>query len=300
MTRIYFLAMILIALSACSKNEPTPTPEIEPETETTKIPITISNSVWARVTDSAYEQGDKVGIYIVNYDGTTAGTLATSGNHATNMPFTYESSSWTSETELYWKDKETHADFYCYFPYDASQATVSAYSFSVLSDQSTEANYKASELLWGKATDIEPTEYAVPITTNHSMSNIIIKLSAGKGYTDETLAAEVKDVLIMNTQTASTINLADGTVTATGPVADIVPLDEGTQYRALVVPQTIDNKPLVKITINGIEYILTASETFVGNKQHTCTITIDMTSGGVNVGIGGWETDDTDFGGTAI
>ena len=47
--------------------------------------MNLSCGVSSRVTDTAYEEGDKVGVYVVNYNGNTAGTLSQSGNHVDNF-----------------------------------------------------------------------------------------------------------------------------------------------------------------------------------------------------------------------
>jgi hypothetical protein len=39
--------------------------------------------------------------------------------------------------------------------------------------------------------------------------------------------------------------------------------------------------------------------TFKANKQHKFTVTLNKVNNGVNVGIGGWETDEEDYGGSA-
>ena len=63
MKRILLAAAVMLVAS-CSKNSNTgdePSP-VKP----TQIPINVSMGVWTRATDTAYESGDKVGIYVVN------------------------------------------------------------------------------------------------------------------------------------------------------------------------------------------------------------------------------------------
>ena len=127
---LFFLSLsALLCLVSCSsengKVDPTPTPTPDP----VKIPINISMDVWTRVTDTAYESGDKVGIYVVNYQGASSGTLQSSGNYVDNMCFTY-AGNWTPESEIYWKDETTKANFYCYYPY-GEPSDIAAYPFSV-------------------------------------------------------------------------------------------------------------------------------------------------------------------------
>lgn len=303
MKKLFILAAtVCTILSSCSSKseapEPTPTPEPTPQ-EQAQIPINLSIGNYTRANDTAFENGDKVGIYVVNYNGSTAGTLAASGNHVNNMQFTFGGSAWTPASAIYWKDQTTHADFYAYYPYSASAST-SAHSFSVQTDQSTEANYFASDFLWGKAVNVAPTAEPVAITTNHSFSNILIYLEAGKGFTTETLAAATKSVKIKNIKTAATINLATGVATATGDVATVTPWNVGEYYRAMIVPQTVaDGTDLITVNVDGVDYTLASSATFVANKQHKFTVTVNKSAGGVDIGIGGWDTDDNEYGGSA-
>ena len=288
MKKLFTLMAAVAAMVSCSDNvENIPT---TPETD--KLPINISTTL-TRATDSAFEAGDKVGIFVVNEPN----ALATSGNHVDNMGFTY-SSKWTPDTPIYWLDQTTKADFYCYYPY-AATANTEAHAFATKADQSSLANYKASEFLWGKTTGIAPTEEAVNITTNHTFSNALVILKPGDGFTEESLAAATKSVKICGIKTNATIDLATGVATANGNATEITPYLENGQYRALIVPQTTAEGALIVVTVDGVDYTLTRSMTFKANKQHKFTVTLNKVSNGVNVGIGGWETDEEDYGGDA-
>ena len=85
-----------------------------------KLPINISVGQQTRANDEVFEDGDEVGIYVVNYDGSTAGTLTVSGNQVDNALFTFDGSKWTPENSIYWKNANTAADFYAYYPYSSS------------------------------------------------------------------------------------------------------------------------------------------------------------------------------------
>ena len=279
MKKLFILAAtVCTILSSCSKSE-------APIEVTSKTPINLSVNPTTRANDTTYENGDKVGIYVVNYtNATTPGTLAASGNHVNNMQFELGNSGWTPTTPIYWLDKTTKADFYAYYPYSAS-ANTSAHSFSVQADQSNEDNYWASDFMWGKATSA-PTE-TVSITTNHVFSNVLIYLEAGDGFTEADFADAV--VKIKNVKTSATINLATGVATATGSTSTITPWKVGDYYRAMVVPQAIaDGTEFITVTIDGVEYVLKLGATFVANKKHTITITINKSSNGVNIGVGNW------------
>lgn len=289
MKKIFALMAVVAAMVSCSENiENTPT---IPETE--KLPINISTTIFTRATDSAYEAGDKVGIFVVNEPN----VLKASGNHIDNMGFTY-STTWTPDTPIYWLDKTTKADFYCYYPYAEGVSTTS-HTFATKANQSQLADYKASEFLWAKTVGVEPTEESVNITTKHTFSNAVIILKPGDGFTEATLAAATKSVKICGVKTSATIDLSTGVATATGNATEVTPYLDGAQYRALIVPQTTTEGALVVITVDGVDYTLTRAMTFKANKQHKFNVTLNKVSNGVNVGIAGWETDEEDYGGDA-
>lgn len=292
---------VLSLISSCSSgggedlpDPPTPTP---PASQ--KIKMNLSCGVSSRVTDTAYEDGDKVGVYVVNYNGNTAGTLSQSGNHVDNLPFAYNSGKWNASSTIYWKDATTHADFYVYYPY-ATVTNVMAHSFSIKEDQSTVAAYKASEFLYGTAMNLTPTTNAVNITTYHSMSCAVIKLVAGDGFTDEDLAKANVSLELNGLKTGASINLSNGEVSSTGDAKAIIPLKDDEQYMAIVVPQTVSAENFIVVKIDGEAYTMPKKDfTFVGGKRHTFTVTVSKTSSGLNVNIGAWEEDDVDNGGTA-
>ncbi len=279
-TLLILIPAAALALASCRKH----TPEIP------KIPISIATSV-TKITDSAFEAGDAVGLYVVN----TPSALKQSGNHADNVKFSFNGEKWLTSNQLYWYDDKTPADFYTYYPYNTS-ASISAMSFSVQQDQSSDSGYKASEFLYGSRKSVVPTADPVLISTRHLMSCIIVELKAGTGWTDSDISTAL--VSITGLQTAAKINLGDGSISAAGNVADIQPLSLGEgAYKALVVPQSVSDSELIRIKIGGNSYALKTSVTLVAGKQHKCTIVVNRTSEGINIGIDPWEDGD-EFGGT--
>ena len=119
--------LVFLSLYGCSGggSEKEVIPPMEPETP--KVRIALNCGIASRATETNFESGDKVGLFVVNYNGSSAGTLQNTGNHADNVKFTY-SSAWTPERDIYWKDGTTKADFYCYYPY-ATVTDVTAYKF---------------------------------------------------------------------------------------------------------------------------------------------------------------------------
>ena len=302
MRQLGFLACSLLTLAACSSgNSSDPLPSTGQENK--KLPININTSVNTRVIDNSFEQGDDIGLFVVNYnaDG-SAGILKASGNHVDNMKYTYNGT-WTPASPTYWKDNTTHADFYLYYPYTGSIGDVNAMPWNVNADQSTSAKYKSADLLIGKTTNVAPTETAVKIDAKHVMSQMVVSLKPGNGFTEESLGKAKISVKINRLKTQATANLVTGKLTAKGNDADLTPLkEEGNNYKALIIPQAVGEGKLITVNVDGRDYQLKKAANFTAFEAGNIdkfTVTISKTRNGVNVNITKWEDDGIDYGGTA-
>ena len=213
------------------------------------------------------------------------------------MGFTYNVT-WTRDESMTWLDNMTHADFYLYYPF-ADVQNVAAHKFSVKADQSTEAAYKSSDLMVGKVLNVAPSEEAISIPVNHAMSRISIVLEAGNGFTTESLSKADIAVKINGVKCDATLNIASGAVSATGDPLVVTPLYADSAYKALIVPQTVEESNLITVTVDGRDFNLRKDFTFESAKNHKFPVTLSKTSAGVNVNINPWIDDDVDNGGTA-
>lgn len=288
MKKLALIIVTLAVLCSCKKaEEPAPAPEPKPEL----VPFQIATTV-TRATDYAFETGDNVGLFVVNEPK----NLQIRGNHVDNSKFTFDGTKWNAGKEIYWLDATTRADFYCYYPYTSSVPSITAFPFQVSQDQSSKSGYKASDLMWGKVDGVSPTPDPVVITVNHSLSCLIVNLKAGTGWKED----DIKDaeITLCGLKTSALVNLADGTVIADGGTAEMKPLPIGAGiFKALVVPQKVSDAELVRVKVGTNSYSLKTSIDLKSGRQHTCTVVINRTGEGINIGIGPWETDDIDYGG---
>lgn len=300
---LFLATLCSVVLLSCSSGGGSTDPDIpnppqpdKPPVE--KLPINISTSI-TRATETAFENGDQIGLFVVNRnaDG-TPDALKPSGNYVDNMLFTYNST-WTPATSVYWKDNNTKADFYLYYPYRKTVTSVSAMPFDINANQSAVAAYKAADLLIGSTLNVAPTKSAVSIVAKHVMSQVEIVLKAGAGFTESSLAASKVAVSLNGLKTSATVDIASAAVTAKGSATTITPYKDGTAYRAIVIPQKVSQTNLITVNVDGRDFNLPKAFTFTGGKRHTFTVTLEKTSSGVNVTIGAWEDDGTDNGGTA-
>lgn len=240
-----------------------------------------------RVNDSGFCDGDVIGVYIVDYNGNTPGTLLPSGNRGDNVRHTFDESAnkWNSAYDIYWKDKHTPIDVYGYYPY-GSPESIDVYPFTVERDQSTVSEggamggYEASDFLWGKVENVAPTTNVIRLPMKHRMANARITLVEGTGFASGEWAQTEKNILVANLVREATINLADGTVTPTGGIEKTatVPSNNGDEWRAIVIPQTVQaGTTLFSITVGGTPYKFTKNEdlTYVAGKMNNFTIRVD-------------------------
>lgn len=244
-----------------------------------------------RVNDNGFCNGDVMGVYIVDYDGGTPGTLKTSGNRGDNVRHTFDEPNyrWNSAYDLYWKDKHTHIDVYGYYPF-ADPESVDNYQFEVKRDQSKPSEngemggYEASDFLWGKVADVAPTTSVIRLPMKHRMANARVTLVEGSGFAAGEWAGTEKTVLAPNLIRKASINLADGTVTANGSVeaTATMPSRSGNEWRAIVVPQTVKaGETLFSITIGGVPYKFAKNEafTYMPGKMSNFSIRVDKKAG---------------------
>ena len=284
--RVGLLLSSLLVLAACSDDLFTsgPSPDsagrINLSGEIDQLAVT-------RVNDNGFCDGDVMGVYIVDYDGSTPGTLQLNGNRGDNVRHTFNeaSYSWSSAYDLYWKDKHTHIDVYGYYPF-GSPESIEEYPFTVQRDQSTAAEdgvmggYEASDFLWGKVADVAPTTNVIRLPMQHRMANARVTLVEGSGFASGEWAQTEKIVLATNLIREATINLATGEVTPAGDVEKTAttPSRTGDEWRAIVVPQTVAaGQTLFSITIGGIPYKFTKNEamTYVAGKMNNFSIRVD-------------------------
>lgn len=268
-----------------------------------QVPVT-------RVNDNGFVDGDVMGVYIVDYNGANPGMLQVSGNRGDNVRHTFDEAEykWNSAYDVYWKDKHTKIDVYGYYPF-GNPESIDAYAFTVQRDQSkaTEGGemggYEASDFLWGKAAEVAPTTSVVRLSMQHRMANARVTLVEGAGFAEGEWASTEKGVLVANLIREATVNLADGTVKASGGVEKTatVPSRVNDEWRAIVVPQTVTaGTTMFSITIGGVAYKFNKNEdfTYIAGKMSNFAIRVDKKENSgqyaltlISESITAWEND---------
>lgn len=304
----YMVALVAMLFTGCSddffgSSEQHDSNRIQLSGDIDQIAVT-------RINDNGFCNGDVMGVYIVDYDGNTPGTLKVSGNRGDNVRHTFDEPNykWSSAYDLFWKDKHTHIDVYGYYPF-ANPESIEDYQFEVQKDQSTTTSegemggYEASDFLWGKVSDVAPTTSVIRLPLAHRMSNARVTLIQGSGFAEGEWANTKKIVLTANVARKASINLSTGEIKTAGSAESTmtIPSRVNDEWRTIVVPQTVAaGTTLFSITIGGVPYKFTKNEalTYVAGKMMNFGIKVDKQAGSgtykltlVSESITPWEND---------
>lgn len=263
-------AALATLLAACSNDS-----DVFNTPDYADTPIGLNVNVSPMATRAGYEQGalteGSFGLYL-----TTEGTNSDERYNCTNREVKYDNG-WTIQGgQLLWKSNDATVTYYAYLPYTGTVSDAVNYAFTVKTDQSTEDNVKASDLLWtGQQTAIPGT--ALDITFKHALSKLNVTLTNGSELEDGVTFTSVR---LSNCATATTVNLTAGTAgtaTNSGQTITLYAATANEKYECILVPQTFAQSLKVEITDdNGKVYTFTSNTdlTFASGKQYTLNLTV--------------------------
>ena len=236
---------------------------------------------------------------------------ATADATSTNFPYTLT----PTTTPMYFPVDNHAVDVYLYTPYantfvaDANMVTP---DFTVQADQSTDANYIASDFLYGKAT-ANYTNKTAQVTMYHALSKIILKVVPASGVTFSTftelkltgvnrttkirMANDPSSGMSVGSNTTNhvaTATAATGTDVIVTNSANFVASTAASDGVAAIIPPqsltslgvscTIDGKTAVA-SLSGLTYDVSGTPTTISSfdpgKEYT--ITLNVKSGALDV-----------------
>lgn len=283
----YQIIAAAILLAACGKEENTiPVPEND---GTMKFEVLHPGT---KATETSFEEGDRIGLYVVEYDGDIACPLQISGNWANNVPTVLNSGIWTPEKKIYWS--ENKVDVYSYYPY-MQLSSVDEQKFAVELDQTTLKDgenlggYEASDFLWAKAEGKQQEDETVALQFRHCMSKLVVRLEKGPDYEGE--FPDNATMYVHNTVTDARLDLVNGVALkdpmGTPETITMRKVDNAT-YEAIIVPQRIETRrPLLELISGSVSYLVESSFNFKSGMMHTITLTINSNPEQVEIEIGG-------------
>ena len=267
-TKIFIITAVLslLMLPACEKTQ-----KVEYDNREIRFNLGLSAT---KATAAAFESGDKVSLFAVEYDGETVAPVQVGGNYINNESLTFDGTKWDAARKLYWSDKP--CDFYALYPYQSGMMSVDDYPFEVATDQN-DGGYEASDLLFAKTEKASRANGAVNLQFRHIFSKLIVKVEKGPKF-----EGEIPDDIvshIYNTNVECTVSLNTGSVekNAFGAKKTITMNKLSNElFEAVLVPQNIEKiTPLIELTMGGIAYLLDYSLSFRAGYAHTITVTLN-------------------------
>lgn len=255
-----------------------------------QLPITLSAAypTASRASDAGFEDGDDMGVYVLDYEGENPQQINAGDIHAGNVRFRFNATdnSWTGATDIYWTSNSTPADIVGYYPFNSTVDDPLSVPFSIsrrqdiTGSESELGGYEASDFLWAKATKAMPTTSRVDLTFRHIMAGVRVTLREGTGFADGEWEKLEKTVLVSNIIPSATVNLSTGeaAVETDAPIS-VTPYEYNGEWRAVVVPQTIaTGANVIAVSVDGVGYNLTKTEamTYLPGKLHTFTIDVNL------------------------
>ena len=179
-----------------------------------------------------------------------------------------------------------------YYPGDGSNVDIRAYypstageSFTVSSDQTTDANYKASDLMFASVSDQARSTSAINLAFAHQMAKIIVNTTAAEGSDITITGITLKNIKPTVTFTPAAADVANVVGAASGEAVDITMTNNGA---ALIPAQAVNGNFLVITTSAGnATYSLT--KTFAAGHQYTINLTVSSAEIGTTTAITGWS-----------
>lgn len=179
----------------------------------------------------------------------------------------------------------TTVEAYAYYPATAGSAA----TFSVADNQTTNANYKASDLMYAaNRTITKGSTTGTLLTMQHLMAQLAltVNVAQGSGLTISSVTVVAKKSV--------TFTPSAGTATVTGNAGNIIALSgAGTGY-VLIPQQTISGVSIKVATGSGTAaetatYNFTSTDNFVAGKSYPITLTVSAQQLGATSAISDWN-----------
>ncbi len=270
MKKSYFLlAASALMIAACS-NEESGNQSVQ-NPEVISLSATVSGGMrasGANLQNAQFASGKA--IFVEAYKTGASATYAT-GNYTT------QDVSGTLSGSLTYPATGENIDICAYYPSTVSSSTT---SFTVQTNQSSDANYQNSDLMYATKLENKAKGSTHDLTFNHALSKIIVNIQRGTGVTDDNITDLVTAVKIKNTKPTAGFAItkgAPGAITESGSVTDIEIKGTGAANEGIIVPQTVAAGVFITVTYNGnnYNYELTAAKKFEAGYKYTYTLTLN-------------------------
>ena len=220
-----------------------------------------SYMVESRATDTAWEAGDEIGVYMQ--------ADAASGYQKINVKYANSNgdvNTFTSESPIEYSGNESTVSFMAVYPF-SSLVTDGTYEFT-LGNTSLSQN----DIMYASTTSVAAGTQNVTLNFQHKLTKIVLQLNDedGNPVTGATIS--------INKQRASgTLDVATGTITATGDYTSTLNFSESNgTYEAIVIPdEGCEGRSVLITTADDQQYSYPVDNiAFGGAKKYTFPVSL--------------------------
>lgn len=269
-TKHFFCMIAAVILAACSRME---------DPARSHVPVALSYSTVTatetraaqNLNEGAFASGESVTVRISNTgeNAWTDYTFTTGPAGAMTAP----------DPAPYYPAGSQNIDIVAYYPATAGS------SFTVATDQTADADYEASDLMFASVSNQAKTTETVNLAFSHKMAKLCVNVSAGSGV------SSITSVSILNVKPTVSFNQATGAVGSAGGDATAIAMSNNGS--ALIPAQTINGGLLSIVTDKGTATYSVADKAFEAGKLYTLNITVNLRAVGTTTAITGWTSEGT-------
>lgn len=215
-----------------------------------RVALQVSSGIETRATDTAWESGDAIGIYMLK-----AGTTSISEGAENRRYFTADGGSaftTTAEQAIYFPSDGSTVDFTAYYPH---RTTLTDGVFAL--DVSNQTDLSAIDLMTAAvvttgAASLDKSHPKVAFTFRHRLTKLELKIAAGNGINETDLKG--LKVEVTRQCTSGSYDLLSGAFSVNPEPVNTVTMnttDDGTLAQAILLPT---------IPVGGINPVITGRE----------------------------------------
>ena len=179
----------------------------------------------------------------------------------------------------YYPAGSQNIDIVAYYPATAGT------TFTVADDQTADASYKASDLMFASVTNQAKQAEAVNLAFTHKMAKLNVNVTAGQGV------SSITSVSLLNVKPTVSFDQATGAVGAASGEATTIAISN--QGAAVIPAQTIDGGLLSIVTDQGTATYSVSNKAFAAGNLYTMNITVNLRAVGTTTDITGWISEGT-------
>ena len=286
-------AYAILLLAGCTADDLMERPGEMPVSLKTRVLLTGGELTRAGITvqGTQFDAGETFyayfpsGVRVGNATSSSSTTFTTSDSDGATTP----------ATQPYFNVGTTTASVHAYYPYvSGKQVTNTTTSFTVEQDQSTDANYKKSDLMYATIGSLSKSGSTVTgtLTFTHKMSKIMVTAVKGEGITNIQSVRIVGGSRTINISTPQSCTLGS-TLSNANTTSSYVTMWSGTSTStvdcaALIPPQTITGNFLQIVTDKGtVTYSLDA-KVFASGKSYQAILTVTDALVGTTIDLSEW------------